>query len=63
MALAALHDREQPTRCVGNFVKFRRASTLPNFASEVVLSPSAHRVVRWSLSLGVLLAGPIYKNS
>lgn len=46
-------------------VKFRRASTLPNFAtsSEVVLSPSAHRVVRWSLSLGVLLAGPIHINS
>ena len=46
-------------------VKFRRASTLPNFAtsSEVVLSPSAHRVVRWSLSLGVLVAGPIHINS
>jgi hypothetical protein len=46
------------------WVKFRRASTCQiSLRSEVVLSPSAHRVVRWSLSLGVLLAGPIYKNS
>jgi hypothetical protein len=61
VAPAALHVIVSSPVCVGNFVKFRRASTLPNFAtcSEGVLSPSAHRVVRWSLSLGVLLAGPI----
>ena len=62
MALAALHDREEPTQGVGQ-VSSRVDNAKFRYSSEVVLSPSAHRVVRWSLSLGVLLAGPIHKNS
>ena len=62
MAPAALHviASRQPCVC-GQFcqVSSRVDAHRPNFAREVVLSPSAHRVVRWSLSLGVLLDGPI----
>ena len=56
MALAALHQGVCQVSSRVDAAKFR-------YSSEVVLSPSAHRVVRWSLSLGVLLAGPIHKNS
>ena len=58
MAPAALHVIVSSPQDVGQ-VSSRVDAAKFRYSSEVVLSPSAHRVVRWSLSLGVLLAGPI----